>query len=231
MSEMHPITIIGAGPGGLFAAMRLAQLGVPSLVLEKGTFPRPKVCGDILTSNVLRSLYELDPALLDDLQRQPWVMELKATAFGSTQKAGFVMPFNSPANQKLGLPSCLSARRMDFDNWLCEHATQQPLIEIRQGTAVQSIAKQGQGFFIATSQGEIRTGYLLIATGANSPLVRQLVPEHEILPRHSAVGMQLVLYAASRRMKIRNSLNIICLTANLCLADCTSRPSPMAVSM
>ncbi len=191
MSAANPILIVGAGPGGLFAAMRLAQMGLASVVLEKGTFPRPKVCGDILTSNVLRSLHELDPELVIDLMEQPWAMELKATAFGSTQKSGFVMPFNSPTNQRLGLPSCISARRMDFDNWLFGHAAKDPLIDIRQGCAVESRKQQGSGYRLTTSVGEFSTQYLLLATGANSPLVRQLVPEHQILPRHSAVGMQL----------------------------------------
>lgn len=198
MSESHPITIVGAGPGGLFAAMRLAQLGLPSLVLERGTFPRTKVCGDILTSNVLRSLHALDPGLVGDLQSQPWALELMATAFGSSQKSGFVMPFNSPANQRLGLPSCITARRIDFDNWLFQHARNMPLIDIRQGCSVQGIGRDGAGYRIQTSMGEIQSEYLLLANGANSPLVRELVPDHQVLPEHSAVGMQIYYQGAGQ---------------------------------
>ncbi|MBY0413819.1 MAG: FAD-dependent monooxygenase, partial [Bdellovibrionales bacterium] len=32
----HPPIIIGAGPGGLFCALRLADYGVPSIVIERG---------------------------------------------------------------------------------------------------------------------------------------------------------------------------------------------------
>ncbi len=198
MSTETQICIIGAGPGGLYAAMRLAQLGIRSLVLEKSSFPRQKVCGDILTSNVLRAMHALDPALVQDLLQQPWTMALEATAFGSAHKAGFVMPFNSPANRRLDLPSCISARRLDFDDFLFRKASLDPLIEIRQDCAVQSVTRRGhQVYDIQTSTGEVQTQYLLMATGANSPLVRELVPDHNIQPQHSAVGMRMYFQSSA----------------------------------
>lgn len=170
--------------------MRLTQLGIPVRVLERATFPRHKVCGDILTSNVLRALHELNPELIEDLKAQPWIMELKATAFGSAKKAGFVMPFHSPSNARLGLPSCLSARRLHFDEWLYEAALSMG-VEVLQGCAVKRVAQSASGFALESNLGEFRTDYLILATGANSALVREMVPEHQILPRHSAIGTQL----------------------------------------
>jgi menaquinone-9 beta-reductase len=237
MSTEAPIGIVGAGPGGLYAAMRLAQQGIPSVVFEKATFPRPKVCGDILTSNVIRALHDLDPNLVQDLLKQPWAMELKATAFGSAKKKGFEMPFHSPGNQQLGLPSCISARRIDFDAWLLHHAQQYPLIQIRQNTRIDHIERTADGFLLTAHTQQLATGpdsreqlttgnssagnrsrfsgetgnwsrfsgetgipmaigrklatkFLILATGANSPLVKEMVPGQNILPKHSAVGMR-----------------------------------------
>ena len=34
-TEMHAVVIVGGGPVGLYAAARLATLGIPSLVLEQ----------------------------------------------------------------------------------------------------------------------------------------------------------------------------------------------------
>ncbi|MGX1481342.1 flavin-dependent dehydrogenase [Streptomyces griseus] len=43
------VIVVGAGPAGSAAALHLARAGVDVLLLEKGTFPRDKVCGDGLT--------------------------------------------------------------------------------------------------------------------------------------------------------------------------------------
>ena len=52
--------IIGAGPGGAAAAVRLAQRGVKDVVLlDKDRFPREKTCGSALSPNGLKIADEL----------------------------------------------------------------------------------------------------------------------------------------------------------------------------
>ena len=52
--------IIGAGPGGAAAAVRLAQRGVKGIVLvDKDRFPREKTCGSALSPNGLKMADEL----------------------------------------------------------------------------------------------------------------------------------------------------------------------------
>jgi geranylgeranyl reductase family protein len=50
------VIVVGAGPAGSATAFYLAQAGLDVLVLEKGTFPRDKVCGDGLTPRAVRQL-------------------------------------------------------------------------------------------------------------------------------------------------------------------------------
>lgn len=50
---------VGAGPAGSAAATVLARGGRRVLLLEKDTFPRPKVCGEFLSSDALPSLERL----------------------------------------------------------------------------------------------------------------------------------------------------------------------------
>ena len=50
------VVVVGAGPAGAAAATTLARAGVDTLVVDKATFPRDKICGDGLTTGALRLL-------------------------------------------------------------------------------------------------------------------------------------------------------------------------------
>ncbi|MCH8270955.1 MAG: FAD-dependent oxidoreductase, partial [Planctomycetes bacterium] len=58
MTEPYDIAIIGSGPGGTTAALRASQLGLRSVVIERGTHPRFHVGESFLpqTLELLRSL-------------------------------------------------------------------------------------------------------------------------------------------------------------------------------
>lgn len=51
--------VVGAGPAGSMAALVLARAGVPVRLLERGTFPRPKLCGDTLNPGSMAILERL----------------------------------------------------------------------------------------------------------------------------------------------------------------------------
>lgn len=59
--------VVGAGPAGATAACLLASAGVSVVLLDARRFPRPKLCGGLLTWKTIRTLEELfgvDPATL-----------------------------------------------------------------------------------------------------------------------------------------------------------------------
>jgi geranylgeranyl reductase family protein len=62
------VAVVGAGPGGVAAAITLAKAGRSVQVFDKATFPRDKTCGDGLTTLALRELERLgfDPATVPD---------------------------------------------------------------------------------------------------------------------------------------------------------------------
>ena len=62
--------VVGAGPAGSIAAWRLAKAGHQVLALEKGRFPRDKVCGDILLPDALRVMRVLPG---DEAAYRGWV--------------------------------------------------------------------------------------------------------------------------------------------------------------
>lgn len=51
--------IVGAGPTGCAAGTMLARAGVNVVVIDRGRFPRDKVCGDALSNDAVRLIGEL----------------------------------------------------------------------------------------------------------------------------------------------------------------------------
>jgi len=54
--------VIGAGPAGTVAATIMARRGLDVVLVDKGRFPRDKVCGDFIGPHAVRELRELDLA-------------------------------------------------------------------------------------------------------------------------------------------------------------------------
>lgn len=65
------VLVVGAGPGGVAAAIELRRAGRDVVVVDKATFPRDKCCGDGLTTLALRELEHLgfQPATVPSFQR------------------------------------------------------------------------------------------------------------------------------------------------------------------
>jgi len=59
--QTHEVIIIGGGPAGSSCAWQLRRNGVDCLVLDRQTFPRPKLCAGWITPEVVQDL-ELDLA-------------------------------------------------------------------------------------------------------------------------------------------------------------------------
>jgi flavin-dependent dehydrogenase len=63
--------VIGAGPAGSAAAIRLARAGRRVLLVDRATMPREKVCGCCLSPTALAELQSLDAFAVDDARPVP----------------------------------------------------------------------------------------------------------------------------------------------------------------
>src|SRR5512138_3557027 len=58
-STTYDLIVIGAGPAGCSAAITAARAGASVLLLERGRYPRHKVCGEFVSAESLELLEHL----------------------------------------------------------------------------------------------------------------------------------------------------------------------------
>src|SRR5450755_4610509 len=152
----YDLIIIGGGPAGASAAISAVRQGARVLLLERGRFPRHKVCGEFVSAESLTLLKDLldgqHDALIRDAVRIP-----RARLFldGRTLQATVD-------------PPAASIARFDLDAALW-HSAANAGVDARQQITVQSVAGSGP-FRIVTAGEEFETRALVNASGRWSNL-------------------------------------------------------------
>ena len=93
MNNSYDIIIIGAGPAGTTAALYANQLGLKTIIVDKSTFPRDKICGDALSGKSIRYIKEL--GFLDEISKLNG-SSIKRIIFGSPNHKEFTINLNNP---------------------------------------------------------------------------------------------------------------------------------------
>lgn len=153
---MYDLIVLGGGPAGTSAAITCARKGARVLLLERGRFPRHKVCGEFVSAESLDLLLDLlaaqHPRLLSEAVRIP---RTRLFLDGHMLDA----PVNPPA---------ASISRLDLDQALWDSA-EQCGVECRQQVTVKSFLGNAS-FRLKTSEGEFEGRALVNASGRWSNL-------------------------------------------------------------
>ena len=182
------VCIIGAGPGGAATALRLAQLGIPSVLIDKATFPRDKVCGDGMTGRTVAILNRIDPEIVNTLAKSPMQADSWGVTFSMDNKRDFPVPFRKDYKRGEDETPCFVAKRIDFDNHLIEMVKKKPLVQLFEGKSIEKHEyTEGVGWTVSDKKGEfqVKAKILIVANGPLSPFVRH-VANIKVDPKHNA---------------------------------------------
>lgn len=176
--------------------MKLNQMGLRCLLLDKATFPRDKVCGDAISGKVTAIFNRIDPSILrrfaaDNHHADIWGMRLVAPNHVQVD-----IPFKPRYQKDIEPVPGYVAKRVDFDNFLVKEVRRCALVDFRESVEIKDIEKTDGGFILRDSQGklEVRTKLLIVANGANSAFSRH----------HAGIEKDPAHYAGAVRAYFRN---------------------------
>ncbi|OXM87470.1 NAD(P)/FAD-dependent oxidoreductase [Paenibacillus rigui] len=139
--RIHDIAVIGAGLAGSSLAKAMADLGWRTVLVDRQTFPRHKVCGEFLSPE--------SQGILDELGLLEAVQELQPR---SVEQASLVL--RGGTRLDIPLPGAgLGVSRLVLDTAL-HRAASQAGVEVLTGTTVTSMTPlHGVGVELETRQG------------------------------------------------------------------------------
>lgn len=183
MNASWPVVVVGAGVAGSFVAARLAHAGVRVLLVEKSSFPRPKVCGACLSGRALAVLDQSGIPAMAGLPKKLGMIPLDRFRLGTT--AG-------EATVALGAGGALS--RIAFDAALAEEARRCGAT-VWEGTEAVAV-EDGAGFKRLRLQApdgsrDVGARLVVIADGLGGKLSGRLLPGS--VARNSRIGAGCVL--------------------------------------
>lgn len=189
IAQTNKVVVLGSGPGGASAAMRLARLGIECMVIDKANFPRDKICGDALSGKVLEALKKLDKNLPTAFRTAEGQIGAWGIRFVAPNGNALDIPFKLNYNTQDTPPGHLCTRWV-FDDWLHTQLKGYAPIEIRTGLGVKKLTEDPTGIHITFEDAsQLHTPLLIAADGAQSIAAAQLAG-YKMEAQHFSAGIR-----------------------------------------
>jgi flavin-dependent dehydrogenase len=178
--EAFDVAIVGAGPAGSSAAIRLARTGRTVLLVDKATFPREKLCGEFVSPECLDHFEEL--GVSEDLFRLS-PPKLTKTIFHSSKGRSCSIPnewLSTNGRESVGIS------RAALDNIFVKKAAASAA-EVRESTSlITPLIEDGNARGLRLSSFdrdvyEVEADLLIDATGRGRFLARNFDSSKKII--------------------------------------------------
>ncbi len=156
MNTDYHVAIIGSGPAGATAAMTLAEAGIKTLLLEKESLPRRKVCAGGLVKRAAM-------LLPDDLE---YPIESICETFES-RVFGTDIRMSAQRKELIRMVD-----RRKFDHALVKHAVNKGTV-LREQSTVTQVMPRTDHVLIELGEEQLTARYLILAEGAKSRITNR----------------------------------------------------------
>lgn len=147
--KTYDVAIIGSGPAGASAALKLAENGISTVLIEKETLPRYKTCGGGFVYRGRRKMpFDVSPVVEREFNK----------IHINFDKAGIHLTSEREE------PIISMIMRDDFDNLIVEKAKKAG-ITLLEGHALKDISF-GETSTLHTSKGDVGAKFIIAADGA-----------------------------------------------------------------
>ena len=183
VNQKSEILIVGAGPAGTSAAIRLAQKGFRVTLAEREKFPRNKLCGEFISPECFAHFHALGVAEQLLAAGGDRILETR---------------FYAPGGKSVTVPSkwfsldetALGLSRAEMDRQLLERARQSGVRVLEETQVVGLLTENAQICGVKTKTNEILADLIVDATGRSRVLGK--LAEKQIRNPQSAIRNPLV---------------------------------------
>jgi electron transfer flavoprotein-quinone oxidoreductase len=191
MAKYFDVIIVGAGPAGSLAALKLARAGLNVCMVERGKYPGAKN----MFGGLLHNTPVLNEMLPDFWERAPLERHVykKALAF-MTSSSAVSLTFE---NENFDAPpfNGYTVFRPAFDRWLAEEAVKAGALLLCDCAVEDLIKKDSRiaGVTVKGREGEIRGNIVIAADGVLSFLSKKAGLRQDFKASNMGVGIKLLL--------------------------------------
>jgi electron transfer flavoprotein-quinone oxidoreductase len=191
MAKFYDVVIVGAGPAGSMAALKLARAGLNVCMLERGRYPGSKN----MFGGLLHNTPVLNEMLSDFTEKAPLERHVyKKVLTFITPDSSLSLDFENEDFDRFPYNG-FTVFRPVFDKWLADRAVEAGATLYCDCTAEDFVRKNGQitGVTVRGRQGELRGNVVIAADGVLSFMAEKAGLRRELRPRDMGVGIKLLL--------------------------------------